>query len=121
MNKSWFRLLITLLFLTLAGCAFEQPRPRTGEAARALFDLGSMTPGAAMQKDVELRLGAPEVIRKLEDGRTQWVYVKTQGFDLQTLSADNATDYIAEYTFEASGLLAEASYRAAPAADPWLP
>jgi hypothetical protein len=121
MNTPLYRLLLIPLCLELAGCALESPRPRTAAAARTLFDLGSMTPGAAAKKDVALRLGRPNAISRLADGREQWLYVRTQGFDLRTFSTANATDYSAEYTFDASGLLAEATYRAVPAANPWLP
>lgn len=121
MNTPRYCLLVMVFSLELAGCALENPHPRNAATARYLFDVGSMTPGAAAKRDVQLRLGRPSAISKLPDGREQWLFVKTQGANLLTLSTANATDYSAEYIFDASGLLAEANYQAVPAANPWLP
>ena len=107
--------------LTLAACAFDQARPRTADAAKALFDLGTSNPGAAAASDIKIKLGSPDEIRPLDAGRRMWIYVRTQQARLFSSAPDTATDYIAAYTFAPTGLLVESSYQAVPAANRWIP
>jgi hypothetical protein len=111
---------ILSLFFLLCACSFGNTQPRTVDAARQHFDQGAFIPKITTQSDVKSHLGSPSEMRKMDGGRSLWVYIKLESVSLMTVSADTGTNYSAEYLFDPKGLLLESNYKAIPANNPLI-
>ncbi len=92
-----------------------EPPPRTIEAAQAQFNDGNLVIGQSTEADLKALLGSPAEIKKV-DGNKVHVYMKN--VSTQGVSVDVGTTYIASYTFNKNGKLADKEYAARPMGNP---
>ncbi len=87
------------------------PPPRTIEAAKSHFNDSSLLIGKATESDLQSLLGSPAEINS-DQGQKVYVYLVNES--TQGVSVDVGTTYIAKYTFDKKGKLADKQYLARP-------
>ncbi len=102
--------------LLVPACANTQRR--TVDAAREQFDNGRFEVGKTTKDSVQQQLGSPSEIKKLGKGEESWRYIRNLEVPFYVVTSDVGTMYSAEYTFDAKGVLRDASYVATPMSNP---
>ena len=113
-------ILAVIFFFGLSACVFQNTQPRTVDEAKRQFDQGQFMVGKTTQTEVQNKLGSPNEIKKKEDGRALYIYVKSVEVNIMAITSDIGTNYTAEYLFDSKGVLLDSNYRAMPMANPML-
>jgi hypothetical protein len=93
------------------------PPPRTIDAAKSNFNDSSLVIGNATESNLQALLGSPAEINK---DQGQKVYIYTVNEATKGVSVDVGTTYIAKYTFDGKGHLADKQYLARPMSNPLI-
>jgi outer membrane protein assembly factor BamE (lipoprotein component of BamABCDE complex) len=107
-----------LVIVISTGCATGNTQDRSVDYTMKMYHDAQLVVGSTTRDQLKAILGSPNAVKSLENGDIKWTYIKA--VEARAITSDVGTNYVAEFTFSATGALKDKSYSATPMANPLI-